>query len=130
MRITLCRAVWAAVALAATAPASAAQGPGTITVSGVVIPPGGRVRVTVATGGLRTTVLVPDGGSALVAGSSRVSEGRKEHGVPVAGKLPFAGRGLRNVGAGRSVRTAQVRAAVRVISLRDEEYRQTGFRSP
>jgi general secretion pathway protein D len=126
MRISPGRAVWVAVALVA-APVAEAQGPGQPPSNG-----SGRafVRVTVVTGGVRTTVLVPDGGSALVGGSSRVSEARREVGVLGLSKVPYAGRGFRNVGSGRSVVSGQVRASVRVISLRDEEYRQTGFRSP
>ncbi len=80
--------------------------------------------------GVRTTVTVPDGGTALVGGNSRVSEGRNEYGAPVVGKLPLLGRGFRNVGYGRETVTGRVSASVRVIDLREEEYRQTGYRSP
>jgi hypothetical protein len=50
--------------------------------------------------------------------------------VPVLGRLPVAGRGFRNVGYGRSALSGRVTASVRVIDLREEEFRQTGFRSP
>jgi hypothetical protein len=46
------------------------------------------------------------------------------------GKLPLVGRGFRNIGYGRSVRSSRVTVGVRIISLREEEERQTGFRSP
>src|SRR4051794_34568412 len=45
-----------------------------------------------------SSVVVPDGGEALVAGHSSVSEGRNEFGVPVLGKVPYLDRGYRNVG--------------------------------
>jgi type II secretory pathway component GspD/PulD (secretin) len=79
---------------------------------------------------VQTTATVPDGGTASLGSYSRYSESRKEYGVPVLGKIPSVGRGFRNVGYGRSVLSRRVTASVRIISLRDEEYRQTGFRSP
>lgn len=46
------------------------------------------------------------------------------------GKLLYFGQLVRNVGYGRSVSSRRVGVTVRVIDRRDEEYRQTGFRSP
>jgi hypothetical protein len=91
------------------------------------------VRVTVsALGnvGVQTSVTVPDGGTASVASDSRLSEGRREFGPPVLGGLPYAGRGYRNIGYGRSLMSRRVNVSARVIDLREEEYRQTGYRSP
>src|SRR5689334_6815762 len=51
----------------------------------------------------QTTVVVPDGGEALAARYGTYSEGRNEFGVPGLGKLPYAGRGFRNIGQGRTV---------------------------
>jgi Flp pilus assembly secretin CpaC len=79
---------------------------------------------------IQSTVTVPDGGEALLGGYSRASEGRSEYGAPLAGKVPILGRGFRNVGYGRSFSSTRVSVRVRIISLREEEYRQTGFRSP
>ena len=76
----------------------------------------------------RTSVVVPDGGEALVAGYSSVSEGRNEFGVPVLGKVPYLDRGFRNVGAGRDVRRTTLSVKVRIINLAEEEERQTGVR--
>jgi hypothetical protein len=75
-----------------------------------------------------TTVLVPDGGEALVAGYSTLREGRNEFGVPVLGKMPYVNRGVNNVGAGRSIGRTTVSVRVRVINLAEEEERQTGVR--
>ncbi len=78
---------------------------------------------------IQTTVAVPDGGSVNLGGYSQLSEGRNEFGTPGLGKLPFAGRGFRNVSSGRQVTTTRVNVRARVIDLREEEYRQTGVRS-
>jgi type II secretory pathway component GspD/PulD (secretin) len=129
--MALHRAAVAAGFLAATAlPGVArAQAPVRVTVSASSItvssggPVGPSVRVT-------TTVGVPDGGTVTLGGYSRLSEARTEAGAPVLGKLPFAGRGFRNVGYGRAAASTRVTASVRVIDLREEEYRQTGYRSP
>jgi Flp pilus assembly secretin CpaC len=79
---------------------------------------------------IQSTVTVPDGGTASLGGYSSMSEGRSEYGAPLVGKLPLVGRGFRNIGYGRSVRSSRVTVGVRIISLREEEERQTGFRSP
>jgi hypothetical protein len=77
-----------------------------------------------------TSVSVPDGGEATLGGYSRLSEGRTEYGAPGLGKLPYAGRAVRNTGYGRRAVYTRGSVRVRVIDLREEEYRQTGFRSP
>jgi type II secretory pathway component GspD/PulD (secretin) len=79
---------------------------------------------------IQTTVTVPDGGSATVGGYSQQSEGRSAYGVPVLGRTPYVGRGFGNVGYGRRTVRGRASVRVRIISLREEEYRQTGFRSP
>jgi len=79
---------------------------------------------------LQTTVTVPDGGSVTLGGYSQVSEGRTEFGVPVLGRVPYASRGVRNVGYGRETVSGRVSASVRIIDQREEEFRQTGVRSP
>jgi type II secretory pathway component GspD/PulD (secretin) len=76
-----------------------------------------------------TTVSAPDGGTVTVGGYGRLSEGRTEFGPPGLGKLPGVGRGLRNVGYGRSLVGTRVSASVRIIDLHEEEERQTGVRS-
>jgi Flp pilus assembly secretin CpaC len=78
---------------------------------------------------LQTTVTVPDGGSVTLGGYSELSEGRTEFGVPVLGRVPYGSRGFRNVGYGRTAVSRRVIASVRVIDLREEEFRQTGVRS-
>jgi type II secretory pathway component GspD/PulD (secretin) len=137
MRVTLRRVVASAGVLAALAlaPAARAQVPG----RAYYDPPsssydrparGSYVRVTVVVNGVQTTVGVPDGGSASLGGYSRVSESRSEYGPPVVGKVPIVSRGLRNTAYGRSTVSRRAIASVRIIDLREEEYRQTGYRSP
>jgi len=77
---------------------------------------------------VQTSVSVPDGGEALVAGYSSRSEGRNEFGVPGLGKVPYLDRGFRNVGAGTSIRRSTVSVRARIIILSEEEERQTGVR--
>jgi general secretion pathway protein D len=86
--------------------------------------------VTSVSLGVSTTVSVPDGGSTVVGSYSRVSESRSEYGAPVVSKLPYASRGLRNVSYGRSTVSSRIVVSARIIDLREEEYRQTGYRSP
>jgi hypothetical protein len=100
----------------------ATRGPGlTVRQSAVSVP-------TFTTLSATTSVVVPDGGEALVAGYSSVREGRNEFGVPVLGKVPYLDRGYRNVGAGHDVRRTTLSVRVRIINLAEEEERQTGVR--
>ena len=139
MRMVPCQARWVVAVLAVTALASVAQAQGLgrpSRSSGSVYNSGRAVRpafvlVPLSTSiRLQTTVTVPDGGSVTLGGYDRVSEGRTESGVPVLGRLPYAGRGVRNVGYGRETVRGRVSASVRIIDLREEEFRQTGVRSP
>jgi hypothetical protein len=125
MRIALHRAVVVAGILAAAALAPAARAQATATVRVVVV--GSTVYVQ-GVGG--TTVRVPDGGTATVASYSEYAEGRSEYGAPMLGKVPYGDRGVRNVGYGRHIATRGVSVSARIIDLREEEFRQTGFRSP
>jgi Flp pilus assembly secretin CpaC len=126
LRITLRRVLGVAgvLAAAALAPAARAQGTGW--------PPPNRIFTNVPTFtaiGVRTTVTVPDGGTASLGGYGRLAEGRVGYGPPVLGRLPYAGRGFGNIGYGRAAAAYRVTVSVRVIDLREEEYRQTGYRS-
>jgi type II secretory pathway component GspD/PulD (secretin) len=137
MRIALCQAVAGVLAISALASAAHAQAPARPylrpSVSSRYSPP--TSRVVVGAGGLtsvriQSSVTVPDGGSVSLGGYSQFSEGRSELGTPGLGRTPYLSRGFRNVGYGRSTVGSRVRVGARIISLREEEYRQTGFRSP
>lgn len=72
------------------------------------------------------TVNVPDGGVRVLGGSGFMSEGRNEGGVPGLGKLPYVGRGFRNVGAGSSIGSVQASVSVRIIILEEEAAKLSG----
>ncbi len=76
---------------------------------------------------VQTTVSVPDGGTALLGGISRASEGSVTRGVPMLGKVPGASRLFKNRGIGRDVGLSQMTVTPRIIILEEEELRQTGF---
>jgi type II secretory pathway component GspD/PulD (secretin) len=117
MQGTRGRVAWAAGVLVAAALTPAARGQVVIVSASAATP---TIRV-------QTTAAVPDGGTVTLGGVSQLSESRSEYGAPVLGKTPCVGRGFRNVGYGRTVTSVRVTASVRVIDLREEEYRQTGY---
>jgi type II secretory pathway component GspD/PulD (secretin) len=73
-----------------------------------------------------TTVAVPDGGTVLLGGLKRLSEGRNEFGPPVLSKIPYLDRLFRNVGYGREVQNLMMMVTPRIIINAEEEERQTG----
>jgi type II secretory pathway component GspD/PulD (secretin) len=77
-----------------------------------------------------TTVAVPDGGTVLMGGLKRLSEGRNEFGPPVLSKIPYLDRLFRNVGYGREVQNLMLMVTPRVIINEEEELRQTGVERP
>ena len=74
-----------------------------------------------------TTVSVPDGGTILLGGIKRMSEGRAENGVPMLGKIPYLSRLFRNVSVGRDARSLMLMVTPRIIIQEEEELAQTGF---
>lgn len=75
---------------------------------------------------VQTTVSVPDGGTALLGGISRASEGSVTRGVPMLDKIPGVSRLFKNRGIGRDVGLSQMTVTPRIIILEEEELRQTG----
>jgi type II secretory pathway component GspD/PulD (secretin) len=73
-----------------------------------------------------TTVAVPDGGTVLMGGLKRLSEGRNEYGPPVLSKIPFINRLFKNVGYGREAESLLIMVTPRIIIQAEEEERQTG----
>jgi type II secretory pathway component GspD/PulD (secretin) len=84
----------------------------------------------VATVGVQTTVAVPDGGTVLLGGLKRLSEGRNEFGPPILSKIPFINRLFKNVGYGREAESLLIMVTPRIIIQEEEEERQTGYRAP
>jgi hypothetical protein len=70
---------------------------------------------------VNTTVTAPDGGTMMLGGVARASEGRVENGVPILGKLPYAGRLFNNRGIGRDVSSGFQSVTPRIIILEEEE---------
>jgi type II secretory pathway component GspD/PulD (secretin) len=73
-----------------------------------------------------TTVAVPDGGTVLMGGLKRLSEGRNEYGPPVLSKIPWLNRLFKNVGYGREAESLLIMVTPRIIIQAEEEERQTG----
>jgi type II secretory pathway component GspD/PulD (secretin) len=73
-----------------------------------------------------TTVTIPDGGTVVLGGLKRLSEGRNEFGPPVLSKIPYLQRLFRNQAFGREVESLLIMVTPRVIINEEEEFRQTG----
>jgi len=76
-----------------------------------------------------TTVSVPDGGTILLGGIKRLSEGRNERGVPMLSKLPYINRLFKNVGIGRTTQSLMMMVTPRII-IQEEEEEKLGIASP
>jgi general secretion pathway protein D len=70
-----------------------------------------------------TTVSVPDGGTVLLGGIKRLSEGRNEYGVPMLNKIPYISRLFKNVGIGRETQSLMMMVTPRIIIQEEEEER-------
>lgn len=79
-----------------------------------------------------TTVSVPDGGTVLLGGIKRLSEGRNEFGVPLLNKIPYLNRLFRNVGIGRETQSLMMMVTPRIIIQEEEEDKllNTGAAAP
>jgi general secretion pathway protein D len=73
-----------------------------------------------------TTVSVPDGGTVLLGGIKRLSEGRNEFGTPMLNKIPYLSRLFKNVGIGRETQSLMMMVTPRIIIQEEEEERITG----
>jgi type II secretory pathway component GspD/PulD (secretin) len=73
---------------------------------------------------VNTTVNVPDGGTVLMGGLKRLSEGRNEFGPPVLSKIPYLNRLFKNVGYGREAESLLMMVTPRIIINEEEEIRQ------
>ncbi len=95
---------------------------------------GGMRYVRISVGGIFTVppvfssavssaVVVPDRGSANVAGYSSLAEGRNEFGPPGLSQIPYVSRLFRNIGYGRQQRSFRLNVSARIISMQEEEER-------
>jgi general secretion pathway protein D len=76
-----------------------------------------------------TTVSVPDGGTVLLGGIKRLSEGRNEFGVPLLSKLPYINRLFKNVAIGRETDSLMMMVTPRII-IQEEEEERLGIVTP
>ncbi len=76
-----------------------------------------------------TTVSVPDGGTVLLGGIKRLSEGRNEYGVPMLNKIPYINRLFKNVGIGRETKSLMMMVTPRII-IQEEEEEKLGILPP
>jgi general secretion pathway protein D len=74
-----------------------------------------------------TTVNVPDGGTALLGGIKRLSEGRNEGGVPILSKIPYIKRLFSNSAIGRETTSMLMTVTPRIIIQEEEEEFATGL---
>ena len=77
-----------------------------------------------------TTVSVPDGGTVLLGGIKRLSEGREEFGVPILDKVPYLDRLFKNVGIGREASSLMMMVTPRIIIQEEEEEKLVGPAPP
>ncbi|MBL9081372.1 MAG: hypothetical protein JNK76_06170 [Planctomycetales bacterium] len=68
-----------------------------------------------------TTVSVPDGGTVLLGGIKRMTEVRRENGVPLLNKLPYVNRLFENVTIGKSSTSLMMMVTPRIIIQSEEE---------
>jgi type II secretory pathway component GspD/PulD (secretin) len=76
---------------------------------------------TVNTIAVDQTLTIPDGGTALLSGWTKVTEGRTEFGPPVLSKVPYVNRLFRNQGCGRETQQVCVLVTPRLIVHSEEE---------
>ena len=70
---------------------------------------------------------MPDGGTVLLGGLKKLSEGRNEYGPPILSKIPYINRLFKNVGYGREASSLLMMVTPRIIINTEEEERQTGY---
>ncbi len=75
---------------------------------------------------INTVVSVPDGGTVLMGGIKRMSEGRTERGVPFLSNVPYINRLFKNVGIGRETQNIMMMVTPRIIIQEEEENAQVG----
>ena len=74
-----------------------------------------------------TTVQVPDGGTVLMGGIKRLSEGRSEAGVPILSKIPYIKRLFSNTSIGRETTSLMMMVTPRIVIQEEEERYLTGL---
>jgi type II secretory pathway component GspD/PulD (secretin) len=73
-----------------------------------------------------TTATIPDGGTVVLGGMKRLSEGRNEFGPPILSKIPYIDRLFRNQAYGKETESLLIMVTPRIIINEEEERIQTG----
>ena len=81
----------------------------------------------VAMTNVSTVVSVPDGGTVLLGGIKRMSEGRNESGVPFLSNVPYINRLFRNVGIGHETSHLMMMVTPRIIIQKEIEEDAVGI---
>jgi general secretion pathway protein D len=84
---------------------------------------------TLAMFSVQTTVSVPDGGTILLGGMKRLSEGRTEAGTPILNKIPYIQRLFMNTAIGRTTQSIMMMVTPRIIIQEEEEEYLIGNRT-
>ncbi len=79
---------------------------------------------------ISTTVSVPDGGTVVMGGIKRLSEGRKEYGTPLLNKIPFVNRLFMNSSIGRQSESIMMMVTPRILIQEEEEAYMLGQQNP
>jgi general secretion pathway protein D len=83
----------------------------------------------VATTTISTVVSVPDGGTVLLGGIKRMSEGRSEAGLPVLSNIPYVSRLFRNTAIGHTTSNQMMMVTPRIIIQKEIEEDMVGISS-
>lgn len=75
----------------------------------------------IQTSSVQTMVSVPDGGTILLGGMKRMSDGGEERGVPILNKLPYINRLFRNTGTIKDSQSLLIMVTPRIIIQEEEE---------
>ena len=76
---------------------------------------------------VNTVVSVPDGGTVLLGGIKRMSEGRLENGIPFLSNIPYVNRLFKNVGIGSETQNLMMMVTPRIIIQKELEEDQVGL---
>jgi general secretion pathway protein D len=76
---------------------------------------------------ISTVVSVPDGGTVLLGGIKRMSEGRSEGGLPLLSNLPFINRLFRNTAIGHTTSNQMMMVTPRIIIQKEIEEDTVGL---
>ncbi len=76
---------------------------------------------------INTVVSVPDGGTVLMGGIKRMSEGRSEFGIPFLSSIPYVNRLFKNTAIGHTTSNLMMMVTPRIIIQKELEEDQMGL---